>query len=340
MVFVFPASSNYRLDNFQIGPGGSDDSASTNYQMETVVGEQSDDGQASSNYQLGLGLEFVQMANTPPAPTWLNGGNYYNKLRLIIDEGNNSADTEYAVAISDDDFTTTRYVQDDFTVGDVLGSEDWQTYTDWGGASGEFVVGLQEDTTYKVMVKARQGLYTEGTWGPVATADTDPLSLEFDIDVAATDQETVPPYAIDFGDLTIGAVNDATDKVWVDIATNGEGGAYVYIYGDSGGLYSASKVNSITSVTGNLAVLDEGYGVRVDTTSETSGGPLIAESPYDGAADNVGTIDTAINVIYSSSSSSVVGGRGSAVFKAKVDALTPAASDYSILITVIASATF
>ncbi len=338
-LFVFPASTNYQFNEFYIGPGGGDDLQSTNYKANEVIGDNADNLQQSNNYGLGAGLEFVQQANVPPAPTFVNDGNYYNKLKIIINEGGNPSDTEYAVAISSDDWATTQYVQSDFTVGSSLGSEDWQTYVDWGGSAGEFVIGLDSATTYKVKVKSRQGAFTSWQWGPEASATTSSLSLFFDIDVSAIDEETAPPYSIDFGDLAVG-VNTASKKIWTDLETNGSGGGFVYIYADSDGLQSASHGTSIPSVSADLTTVNKGYGVQVASVTQTSGGPLIAQSPYDGSADNVGIVDTTIRSILSSSNMPITGGRGSISLKAKIDALTPAASDYSVTFTVIASATF
>lgn len=338
VLLALPASTNYQLKSFEFGGGGAD-LGSTNYALEGIFGETIGE-QASANYQAWPGLIFVQQANTPRAPTFENTGNWYNKLKITINTSNNPSDASFAVAISDDNWATTNWVQDDNTVGSSLGIEDFQTYTNWGGASGEFIIGLSSSTTYKVRVKARQGLYTESPLGPEASAATVSPSLSFDIDVSSVDEETSPPYQVDLGDLALGSVTTASDKIWIDLATNAEAGGYVYLYGQNSGLLSSTASYTISALTGNLASQTEGFGVRGDSVSESSGGPLALVSPYDGAADNVGTVDTTIREILSSSSNPITGGRSSILVKAKPSTVTPAAADYVDTITMIASSTF
>lgn len=341
--FIFlamPASTNYSLKGYGFGSGGTDNSASTNYSINAITGEVSSSELSGSNYKTWPGLEFEQMANTPPAPT-LTSDSYYNKLLLTIDNGSNPSDAVFAVAISTDNFVAdTQYVQSDNTVGATLGSEDWQTYANWGGGSGEFIVGLDPSTTYYVKVKSEQGGFSESPWGPTASQATSALSLSFDIDVSSSDQETAAPYAVDLGNLSAGSVTTGTDKIWVDLNTNAANGGFVYVYGSSGGLYSTASNHTITAVSGDLSALSEGFGLQVSSVTEGSGGPLAAVSPFDGASENVGIVNTTIQPILDSSSAPVTSGRGSIALKAKISNVTPAASDYTDTITVISAASF
>lgn len=338
-LFAFPASSNYELKSYSFGAGGGE-SSSSNYSALQILGEQAGDRMTGSTY-LGLpGLQFVQMANTPGAPTFTNDDNYYNKLNLIIDTQSNPSDTEYAIAISDDDFSTTSYVQSDNTVGSTLGSEDWQTYTDWGGASGEFVVGLDANTTYKVKVKARQGEYTEGPWGPTASAATSAITLSYDIDVSSIDEETAAPYELDIGTLSAGSVTTGSDKIWIDLTTNAAGGGSVYVYGNTGGLYSQTANYTISGVSANLSAVSEGFGLQSASVSESSGGPFAAVSPYNGSSENVGIVSTNPQTVFDSSSAPITSGRSSMTVKAKIKDLTPASTDYTETLTFIAAGNF
>ncbi len=72
---------------------------------------------------------------------------------------------------------------------------------------------------------------------------------------------------------------------------------------------------------------------------QASGGPLTAAAPYNGASDNVGLVNATMRRAYSSANP-IIDGRASMLVKAKSSALTPAASDYSTTLTIIASATF
>jgi len=340
IIFVIPASTNYKLINFSFGGGGTSNSTSPNYALQGIIGELNSTKLTGASYKLGPGLIFSEQSNVPGAPTFENTGNWYNKLHVVINTSNNPSDTKFALAISTDDFVSDiRYVQSDNTVGTTLGLEDYQTYASWGGASGFFVIGLLPNTTYYIKAKAMHGKFTETDFGPVSSASTVNPSINFDIDVSATDTKTDPPFTITFPDLVANTVVDSPQKVWVDFATNAESGGYVYVYGQNGGLHSTTQSFTITSVTGDLSSLSQGVGAQSASATQTSGGPLTALTPYNGTNQSVGIIDSAIRPIYSSNSP-VVGGRASFVIKAKSSSITPVADDYTETLTVIASANF
>jgi hypothetical protein len=337
LFFVMPASTTYEMHDYGFGAGGVGVGDSSNYSISGIAGEVSGANETGSTYDLGPGLQFTRQSNTPAAPTFSNPGSSYNKLQFILSSGSNPSDTLYAIAISNDNFATTNYIQADNTVG---ATAVYQTYTAWGGGSGAYVIGLAANTTYKIKVRAVQTKYTESAFSAEASATTTTPSVTYDLDVSTTDSETSAPYTVAFGQLALGSVTTPTTKVWVDLATNAEQGAFVYVYSNSAGLLSSSTGHTITSATGDLASASEGFGLQVSTATQTSGGPLVAVSPYNGAGENVGVLDTTTRTIFQSSSASIVGGRGSVLLKAKASASTPGASDYSTVITMIASATF
>lgn len=330
---TFPSSSNYTLRSFEFGAGG-ESMSSTNYKAEGTLGEIAGSG-SSTNFKMGSGLQYVQMAHTPGAPTLVNTATNYNKLRLTINNGNNPSDTLFAVAISSDNWTTTKYVQNDNTVGNSLGLEDYQTYAQWGSGTGEDIIGLDPNLTYRVKVKAKQGLHTEGPYGPEASAATSPLTISFDIDVSPNDQETSAPYAVSLGDVNLGSVTTANDKIWLDFATNADSGGFIYIYSSNSGLKSSTLNHTISSSTTNLATISEGFGIRVNSVTN-----LTAQSPYDGSSDNVGVVDTTVREILGSNNAPVTSGRGSLLVKVKTSNTTPSANDYSDILTLIASSVF
>lgn len=340
--FAQPASTNYQLTDYGFGAGGSIDSSSTNYSLFGTLGQVDIESLSSTNFGIGAGLEFTINANVPPAPTFTNPSSYHNRLNLVLDAGGNPTDNEFAIQISTDNFSSDiRYVQNDDTVGASLGVEDWQTYADWGGGSGFDVIGLDPDTTYQVRAAARRSQYfTQSAWGPSASASTDPLTIVFDIDVASTDTETGAPYSVSLGDLSAGSVTTASDRVWLDLTTNAESGGFIYIYSTNGGLNSSTTSYTITSATGDLSALSEGFGIRSNSVAQSSGGPLAAQSPYNVSADNVGVTDTTIRNIYTSSGNPISGGRASFLLKAKASSITPSSSDYTETLTIIASASF
>ncbi len=341
LVLAFPSSTNYKLRDYGFGGGGQGNMASSNYAIDGIAGEVSAGAQLSgATYKSGTGLLWVNQAAVPPAPTFTNPASYYNKLKIVIDTGGNPSDTKFSIAISADNFSSdTRYVQSDNTVGAVRGTEDYQTYTAWGGASGVLITGLLPSTTYYVKVNAWQGKFTETAFGPTASAATVGAQMTFDIDVSASDTDTDPPFTVAFGNLTAGSVSDSPSKIWVDLDTNAANGGKVYVYAQNGGLSSALAGSTISSSTGNLTALSSGFGAQGSSATQTSGGPLSIVSPYDGASNNVGVTDTTIREIFSAGAA-ITGGRGSFLLKAKPSATQPAASDYTETLTVIASASF
>lgn len=334
-----PSSSNLKLRDYTIGTGGAPNSSSSNYRAEGITGETSGAQAVGGAYKTNSGLQQTQQANVPSAPAFSNDSNWYNKLHFILNTGNNPTDTQFAIAISDDDFVTTRYIQSDNTVGNTLGTEDYQTYTLWGGATGEDVVGLNPSTTYKIKVKAISGDFTESGYSPAASAATVGAQLSFDIDVAATDTETSPPYTVALGDVLAGSVVTASDKVWFDFASNAESGGNVYIYSQNAGLLSSLASYTISSASTDLASASEGFGARSSSATQSSGGPISVVSPYDGSNDNVGIINATIREIYTTANP-IIAGRTSFWLKAKSSFSTPPSTDYTEIITAIASGKF
>lgn len=330
IIFAFPASTNYQLKDFGFGTGGAGNATSADYALDGISGEQSTGEQSGADYDLGSGLLFTNQTDVPPAPAFANPSDYYNKLKIVLDAGGNPSDTKFAIAISTDDFVSdTRYVQSDDTAGAALGIEDYQTYANWGGASGTLIIGLASSTTYTVKVKAWQGKFTETGYGPTATAATVSPQMTFDININS----------INFGSLNAGAVTDSPQNIVVDFSTNGESGGNVYMSGQNGGFLSSSNGYQISSATDNLASAPEGFGAQGVSATQTSGGPLSIVSPYDVSGDNVGIINSSIREIFASTGP-VSGGQGAFLLKAKSSAVTPAAKDYSETLTVIASARF
>lgn len=340
MVFVFPASNNYQMRDFAWGAGGTSNSESEDYRLNAAAGELSEMALTGEDYGVWPGLQFTQTSNVPPAPTLTNDSNYYNRLNLEIATGDNPSDTLYAVAISTDNFTTTEFLQSDNTVGPTLGPEDWQTYSNWGSGSGEFIVGLAPGTTYSVKVKAKQGAFSEGPWGPSASAATSSLTLSFDIDVAATDTESSAPYDLALGTLTPGSITTATNRVWVDLSTNADQGGGVYLFSSNTGLYSTATDYLIAAVTGNLSALTEGFGVQSVSVAQSSGGPMGADAPFNGSSEVVGTLTVTPQRIFNTSATPITSGRASFLTKVKPSTLAPAATDYTEVLTIVAAANF
>ncbi|HSX31620.1 MAG TPA: hypothetical protein VLF43_00005, partial [Candidatus Saccharimonadales bacterium] len=178
-----PSSSNYTLQAYDVVNGGAAGS-STNYGLRSAVGGIS--GNASSaTYGLPAGVKASMTAAVPPAPTFTNVGSSYKQLKLTLNIGSFPSDYKYLIAISDDNFVTTKYVQTDTTIGSGLSISNYQTYAAWGGASGFNVTGLASSTTYKVKVASLQGDATGSGFGPTATAATVGPSVTFAVSTSA-----------------------------------------------------------------------------------------------------------------------------------------------------------
>lgn len=336
---VGPSSSNYELRNYGYGSGGTGSSNSTNYSLNATTGETSGVESSSTNYKVRSGNTNTQQANVPTAPSFTNPSNYYNKLHFVIAPSNNPSDTKFSIAISDDDFVTTRYIKSDNTVGTTRLITDYQTYAAWGGASGQVVIGLTPATTYKIKVNAFQGNFTETEYGPTATAATVAPTLTFDIDISAIDSETGSPYATSFGNLLPATVTDAAQKIWVDLDTNANSGAMVYVRSTYSGLRSVTTGYTIASATADLASASTGFGVQGSTATQSAGGPLTISAPYNVASQNVGLLDTALRQVFAASAP-ITSGRGSFILKAKSAASTPAGGDYQDILTIVAAGSY
>lgn len=337
LALIVPASPNYALRQLDFGAGGGT-GKSANYSFEGMVNEQGGP-MSGTAYNGGLGFGFTQMSFVPQAPSVTNPGNYYNKLHVTIDPSGNPSDALYALAISSDGFATVSYIKADHGIGSSLTLNDYKPYAAWGGENGFDVLGLLPSTQYEVKVKAMHGDFTESGFGPTGSASTVNSQLSFDIDVSSNDTETTPPYISNLGTLLAGNVITGTDKIWVDVETNASSGATVYIAGQHNGLHSNSTSYTIPGVNGDLAGLSEGFGIRGDHATQSTGGPLVIASPYDTSNHVVGQVPTVFSRLLTSSTP-VYGGRGSFLVKAKANTQTPAKGDYRELFTIIGSANF
>lgn len=323
-----PSSTNFKLQNYSFGSGGINNGTSTNFGLFGVAGETEFGRLSSTNFKAGSGLIYMQTSNLPPAPTVTNPSNYYNRLKLVLATGNNPSDSLFAIAISPDNFSsTTKYVQTDLTLGN---SPSWQTYVNWGSISGINVIGLDPNTTYTVKVAAKQGKFTQTAYGPTAQAATIAPTLSFSLSTNA----------VNIGTLNPGTVVTGGTQVTTTITTNSASGGIIYAYGSNNGLLSSSASYTISAVSSDLSGANEGYGLRAVSTTQGAGGPMEKLSPYNGIGDNVGALDSNKRPLFDSTNQPVTNGQGIFELKAKASNTTRAASDYTDVLTVIASATY
>lgn len=318
---AMPASTNYKLQDYGFGAGGTATSSSTNYRINGMAGQVEFGRPASANYQAGGGLVYANMANVPGAPTLsTNGGTYYNKLSVTLNTSNNPSDTLFAIKVN------TLYVQADDTMG---ASAVWQTNSSWG-ASGFTIIGLTPGTTYTVSVAAKKGNFTQSPFGTTASATTANPTLS----------SSLSTNSVNIGQLTPATVVTAPTSVTATVTTNGIGGATVYVDDAHSGLASTSTSYTINTVSADLGVVSEGYGIQGTTVTQTTGGPMEILSPYNVSGTNVGSLYTTETPIFDSTGAPVTSGQATFAIKAKASNTTKSAADYADTITVITSAMF
>lgn len=332
-----PATSNYKLNSYGFGSGGTANSSTTTYSLEGNSGELS--GQTTSTTTGATKPAFIQteQANVPLITVDNGSGIYYNKLHFVIDTQNNPTDATYLISVSDDNFVThTYYVQPDSTLSTTLSTSDYQTYSAWGGSSGSFAIGLNPATTYYIRVRATQGKFTESAYSPVVSQATAAETLTFSLQ---TSSGPTPPYAVGFNSLNAGVVNTSLQTINTSLTTNGASGGNVYVTGKNGGLFSTLQNHKINSVSGDLSSLTDGFGAQNTSVSQTSGGPYSAVSPYNVSGNNVGLINATTQSLYTSANP-VTSGSGVLTLLAKAASTDVAATDYQEILTFTAAANY
>lgn len=324
-----PQSTNYELKEYGFGAGGTGESGitSTSYTLFGTIGETDNGTSQSTSYKTIPGLLYTLQSDVPTVSLTNPSNTYYNKLHIAFTTGTNPTDATYAIAVSTDNFVSdTRYVQTDTTIG---ASIVWQTASAWSN-SGFDIIGLLPGTTYTVKVAARQGNFTQSPWSATSAVATVNPTLSF----------SLSPSSISSWTLTPGSVGTAPSTATVTITTNAYNGAAIYIYDSKSGLQSLTASHTISSVSNDLTAIGEGYGARSTATTQTSGGPMRALSPYNGSGTNVGILDSTKRTIFDSSGATVTNGQGTFELKAKPAVTAGPGSDYIDTITIISSASF
>lgn len=329
-----PASSSYTLKSYDFGSGGTESSSSTNYAVDGTAGTQAGAPASSATYSLKSGENPTQDANVTPKPTLTNPDGYYDRLKLVLNTGGNPTDTVYLIAISSDNFATTRYVQTDNSIGASYTILNYQSYTSWGGASGFYIMGLAQGTTYEVKVRPMQGKFSEAAYSPKSDAvATLTPSLSFGI---ATTLAGSPPFLVGFASLAPNSIFAGDADGTLSLSSNAKLGGTVYIKSLNGGLKSNRAGFTLASATADLSAATTGYGAQVTSATQTTGGPFASIAPYNGSANNVGALSTVLQPILLSSNP-VFGASATVRFKAKTTFTTPAETDYTDTVTVVAA---
>ncbi len=330
---VLPSTTNYQLNSYGFGSGGTSNSSTSNYSLEGLTGEINSQADATSSYNLKPGFTQTQQASVPKV-TITNPSNYYDKLHFVIDQQNNPADALYALQVcvgSGFPCGSPLYVKADNTLGATLTTADYQLYMAWGGSGGGNIIGLSPGTTYYVHAKATQGKFTESAYGPSSNAATSAQQISFCLYTISCGSGNT----VSFSGLLAGTPANGSNNIGVDFSTNADSGGSIYIYSNNGALVSTTHPGSpITSATADLSSASQGFGARVASTTLLS-----AVTPYDGSGSQVGGLATTVATILDAAAP-VSGGTAAIQLQAKVSNTTLAATDYGDIITVIAAARF
>ena len=189
------------------------------------------------------------------------------------------------------------------------------------------------------------------------TATVSP-SLTFDIDIqAACGSESAAPYTVSLGTLTSTAIATASNHICLELSTNATGGAIVTVQGsgNADGLESVAAGSTIgtTYAAGaggvtTLAAGTVGYGLCVSATSVTTGSAT-AVAPFNGncttnGGSRIGGVPFAAPAQIITSNGAAIAGTtnntADILVKAAVSGVTPAANDYTDVLTFIATGTF
>ena len=250
-------STNYQIED-SIFDSGAENSNSANYRSRDSIDSVETGSSLSSTFKSILGFQPGAYPGIPGTPTLTNtGGTMYDSLDFVVVTGNGQQDdTNYAIAISNDNFATTNYIQTDDTLGSTPA---WQTYTGWNGGTGETVVGLASGSTYKIKVKARYGPDSESGYSQEASATTaGPLLTVVIAGVASgttiasvTTTVTSTATTMGFGSLTIGDGSPNIAAQTVTVTTNASGGYTTTVQQDND--LTSSAGDTISTVSGSNA---------------------------------------------------------------------------------------
>ncbi|MBW7953166.1 hypothetical protein H3C67_00045 [Candidatus Dojkabacteria bacterium] len=287
----------------------------------------------------------------------------YDRAKLEIDPSANPVDTLYLIRIEDLETNTIYYLQSDHTLDTTYEIADFftkcslegfdandpdcdeDTDPNWDETLQRYnVFGLEPDREYSVSVSALSGDYTGSAFSEPLNSTTESPSILFDLDVSETDSNSDSPYELDLGELIYVAVTTAPGRIWVDLNTNAVNGANIYIRSANGALVSNQTGETIPSETEDLALdsnANGGYGIKVDSVTQTELGPLLANSLYDTTgAQEVGVLSINNTLLFyteslNNNSGPILQGRGGVAVKARSSITDIASGDLNDQLTFI-----
>lgn len=260
------SSPNYNVED-SIFDSGAESSSSANYRSRDSIDGIETGPSSSTDYKTISGFQPGAYPGVPGTPTLTNtGGTLYNSLDFVVVTGSGQqTDTNYAIAISSDDFVTTYFIQTDDTVGTTAA---WQTYAGWNSGTGERVTGLSPSTTYKIKVKARYGVDSESGYSQTASAATSAPSLVVSIAgissgttiAGVTTTVTSMATTMGFGTLTVGDGSPNIAAQRVTVTTNATGGYTTTVRQDQDLTSAASDtIDPVSGTNASPATFPTGF---------------------------------------------------------------------------------
>lgn len=364
-------SDTYKIEGFSVTGGGGvlESGVEGKYTVFSAIGESfADERLESSSYSMDLGSKNTIQANVPLINCFVTGledttscdnaafanglealcgdGGCFDRAYFEIDAQDNPSDTLYGIQIKKSTDTQWSYVDGTTNLIETDSSrnlDDYKTKNDWESLNFN-ILGIESGVTYQLRATALNGDFTESIPGPSVNASTTSPVIFFDIDIAGEVwQASNAPYQLNFGDLLVGVVSSASNKVWVNIGSNSPMGSKISSKSSNGGFVQVGgdnyKIVQIDSA--DLSIEREGMGAKSTTEDQAYLGPLIALSPFDGVGDfAVGAISSENWVdVYSTSGDPVSKGLASLEIMIKPDLIAPAGR-YSEELIFVAYATF
>jgi hypothetical protein len=142
--------------------------------------------------------------------------------------------------------------------------------------------------------------------------------------------------------------NTATTGVTATVATNAKGGWVAWVKDSQQGLFSTSaayKINSVASTGAATSLVNgtEQYGTYVNSITQASNGgacTLAANAPYNGTGATVGGFGATFTQLAACTGGTTNGNTFKLTEVATIASSTPAASDYSDVITIVGAGLF
>ncbi|KKS13332.1 MAG: hypothetical protein UU69_C0008G0017 [Candidatus Magasanikbacteria bacterium GW2011_GWA2_41_55] len=101
-------------------------------------------------------ISFYTLATAPGTPTVTASTTLSTALKIVLNQATNPSGVTYGICKTTNGTScaSNSYLQADGTLG---ASAVWQSYTTWGGATGQDIIGLTANTSYQFLTQASNG---------------------------------------------------------------------------------------------------------------------------------------------------------------------------------------